>query len=267
MSPQLRSRNGFSVSAIRNISLSLSAGMLLVAGGAGAAFSSTAPVNIAQSTRSNVRIPEEPQADDPSNPNGETQTADGARFTCELVNGEYTVMYHPQTQDGESYAWATPTALGGGWTPEARCSEISRRLEAYRPDGLQELRTAVENNYNTICVTTQNNSACRIVLTVPPGQDPKITRDRVFQNLTVADSGGQTDAVNTFVDGSQAGELLEQVLGVDASKLGERSNSQLRPDGINLRPFLDREDGGTGTQLRSGTPSRHSPSLNPDNFR
>ncbi|NJN90156.1 MAG: hypothetical protein HC878_07090, partial [Leptolyngbyaceae cyanobacterium SL_5_14] len=104
-------------------------------------------------------------------------------------------MYYPQSQPGQAYAWATPTELGGGWTEERRCNEISRRLEFYRPDGLLEMQTGVENGYSTICVTTQQNASCRIVLTVPPGQDPLVTRDRVFENLAVADRGQQTDSV------------------------------------------------------------------------
>ncbi len=93
-----------------------------------------------------------------------------ARFTCQMMNGQYTVMYHPESQKGQSYQWANPTGLGGGWTAERRCNEISRRLEFYRPDGLQEMKTAMENGYNTVCVTTQKVPGCRIVLTVPPAR-------------------------------------------------------------------------------------------------
>lgn len=179
----------------------------------------------------------------------------GTRFSCQQQNGEYTVMYAPESQPGQLYPWATPTLLGGGWTPERRCAEISRRLEQYRPDGLLQLQTGVENGYNTVCVTTQQVSSCRIVLTVPPGQDPLATRDRVFENIAVADSGQTTDAVTTFSEGSD--DILGQignVLGIPGSDRSRRPAAS-----INLRPFLDRADGGTGTQLR--------PSLNPNRFR
>lgn len=190
-----------------------------------------------------------------------------SRFTCENNNGQYTVMYHPESQPNQSYPWAVPQALGGGWTPALRCNEISRRLELYRPDGLIELRTAMENNYNIICVTTEKNSDCRIVLTVPPGQDPLVTRDRVFQNLTVADSGQSTQGVNTFADRGQSGNLINQVgqlLNLNLPSLGlgnQRGNS------INLRPFLDRRDGGTGVRLQGGVSTRSGPQLRPENFR
>ena len=48
-----------------------------------------------------------------------------SRFTCELQDGDYTVMYRPKSEPGQAYPWAVPTEMGGGWTPERRC-EIGR---------------------------------------------------------------------------------------------------------------------------------------------
>jgi hypothetical protein len=187
----------------------------------------------------------------------------GTRFSCQTTNGQYTVMYAPESQPGKLYAWATPMTLGGGWSPERRCNEISRRLEFYRPDGLLEMQTGTENGYNTVCVTTQRNAACRIVLTVPPGQDPLATRDRVFENLTVADSGQQTSAVNTY---NGSGNLLNQIGEALNLNLPGSDRTSRPADSIQLRPFLDRADGGTGTRLQEGsTPSNYR--LNPDQFR
>jgi uncharacterized protein YndB with AHSA1/START domain len=177
---------------------------------------------------------------------------DDARFTCESeAAGRYTVMYHPQSQPGQSNAWATPTELGGGWTADRRCYEIARRLEFYRPDGLLELRTDVENGYNTVCVTTEAVPGCRIVFTVPPGQDPIATRDRVFSNLTIADSGERTQGVVTYADGG-GDDLLNRIGGALGIELpsSRGTNRMTRDSGaINLRPFLDPADGGTGERL------------------
>lgn len=213
----------------------------------------------------------DPEADEESR----TTSSNEARFTCEMNNGEYTVMYNPESREGEAYPWAVPRQMGGGWSAERRCNEISRRLESYRPDGLLEMRTAVENGYNTVCVTTQNVPSCRIVFTVPDGQDATVTRDRVFENLTIADSGQQTQGVNTFTNNrnttgsSQLGSLgqIGQILEQNLSKLAGRSQSS---DAIDLRPFLDPADGGTGTKLSSmpmKPTNSPSPSLKPDNFR
>ena len=178
-----------------------------------------------------------------------SRTTADVRFKCEYFRGEYTVMYTPQSQPDSPYPWAVPSRMGGGWTPQRRCEEIARRLELYRPDGLDELRTGVENGYQVLCATTQRDPRCRIVLTVPPGEDARQVRDRVFENLVLANDGQQTDGVYTFTDNnsnndvfSKLGELLE----------GRRSPSRRntnRSGDINLRPFLDRYDGGTSERL------------------
>ena len=85
------------------------------------------------------------------------------RFSCQPLNGEYTVVYQPESQPSQYFPWAKPVQLGGGWTPQSRCNEIARRLESYRPDGLQEMTTGQENGYNTVCVTTERVPGCRIV--------------------------------------------------------------------------------------------------------
>lgn len=187
------------------------------------------------------------------------------RFSCQLVNGQYTVMYQPQSHPNEYFPWATPAAMGGGWDSQSRCYEISRRLESYRPDGLIELSTDVVNDYNTVCVTTEQVPDCRIVFTIPPGQDPLVTRDRVFQNIVTADSGEQTNAVNTYRDRETNG--IGELFNWGESIFGGGKNRQVTSGSINLRPFLDPADGGTGTKLEEGVPKPSNSQLNPGNFR
>ena len=183
----------------------------------------------------------------PTNPT-RTTNAD-TRFTCEYINGEYTVMYRPETNNN-SFPWAIPSQLGGGWTPQRRCDEISRRLEFYREDGLLEMTTGIENGYDTICVTTQiDPTDCRIVLTVPPGQDPQITRDLVFENLLIADDGSQTQGVYTFTGNGSGTDILGDIGNI----INGRGNNSSSPDSIDLRPFLAPSDGGTGAQLKNNS--------------
>lgn len=193
--------------------------------------------------------------------NTTTRRNTDTRFTCEVVNGEYTVMYSPESRPNRSYPWATPGNMGGGWTPENRCNEITRRLESYRAEGLLEMSTGYENGYDTICVTTQADPTdCKIVLTVPPGQDAQVTRDLVFDNLLIADDGQQTQGVYTY--GENGGDLFNQVGNILESLEGNNSSPK-SPESINLRPFLDRADGGTGEQLGKGKGKRRSePTIN-----
>lgn len=192
-----------------------------------------------------------------------------SRFACQIHNGQPTVMYAPSSQPDQMYPWAVPQDMGSAWPAARRCEAISARLESYRPDGLLTLDTSVENGYNTVCVTTEAVSSCRIVFTVPPGQDPTLTRNRVFENLTIADQGQATEGVTTFTGGSggilgQIGEILGQP-SLGSGGLGSPTTT-MGP--INLRPFLAPSDGGTGARLTGGTTgSSAGRSLNPDNFR
>ncbi|MEC4984897.1 MAG: COP23 domain-containing protein [Oscillatoria sp. PMC 1068.18] len=171
------------------------------------------------------------------------------RFTCESSNGQPTVMYQPDSQPGEKYPWAVPVRLGGGWTEARRCDEIARRLEAYRSDNMMELSTRKEGNYDIVCVTSQVVPACRIVFTVPPGQNPWAVRDRVFQNLLTANSGDYTQGVVTYSGQNSIEGLL-------------RGNSA-QPANIDLRPFLDANDGGTATRIDdSETTNATEPEVN-----
>jgi len=213
-------------------------------------------------------LPAPPSPQSPSSPSPQTSNT---RFNCEYFNGEPTVMYRPDNQPGSSYPWAVPRTLGDGWTAERRCQEISQRLEMYRPDGLEELKTGYENNYQTICVTTQQVPGCRIVLTIPPGQSAEMVRDRVFESIAIADSGQMTQGVNAYTGGqnnnfiNQLGQLLGGKSPPQAQKNPKNTN------GINLRPFLAKSDGGTGEQLKKSVTSSSSPRsfhrFNTDKFR
>jgi len=242
--------------------LHLSASLPLLLGTALLLSSSPLPGN----AQSSDPLPDvDPQAE------GQAPVADDVRFECQLFNGEYTVMYLPESQPGQAYPWATPQAMGGGWTAENRCFTISDRLESYRPEGLAELQVGSENGYDIVCATTEQiPGLCKIVFTVPPGQDPTFTRDLVFENLTLADGGTDTTIVNTYT-GYGSNDILSEVgLGRVGQILGEiggsRSRTTARSNAINLKPFLDSADGGTGTALsrRNAASSR---TLNPDNFR
>ena len=201
----------------------------------------------------------------PPAPSTTAQNTD-TRFRCELVNGEYTVMYFPESQPNQSYPWAIPSELGGGWTPQRRCDAITERFETYRTEGLLELATGTENGYNTICVTTQlDPSDCKLILTVPPGQDPQLTRDLIFDNLLVADDGQQTQGVYTFGDSQSNDDLLgevEQVLGG-----GKRKKTGTSSGNINLKPFLDPADGGTGQYLTNSNSDNSNSERKPDLFK
>jgi hypothetical protein len=85
-----------------------------------------------------------------------------------------------------------------------------------------------------------------------------------------ADSGQQTTAVNTYTNRSSGGNELYN-LGRTLLGSGNQVNS-LR-SGIDLKPYLDTKDGGTGRNLKNGVAIRSQSQpqvrtrLNPDKFR
>ena len=227
-----------------------------------------------------VVVPTVPSGSSTTVPSGSSTTIptsttvdSSKRFSCQYNNGQPTVMYQPQSQPGQYFAWAAPQTLGGNWDAQRRCETIASRLELYRPDGLQELQIAVENNENIICVTTESQPNCRIVLTVPRGKDPYTIRNSVFQNLTTADSGQQTIAVNTYTNRNRGNG--DSLYSLGQTLLGGKNQVSSAKQGINLKPYLDPKDGGTGGKLRNGVEirrntntTRQAPSrLNPSKFR
>lgn len=251
----------------KGISLSTGIAVLLVGGNAFAlSHNGTSANSQTQLPRHALAQNIEQQAESQDSIPDVNESGD-ARFRCQFIDGQYTVMYLPESQPSVAYPWAVPGDMGGGWTSERRCNTISERLESYRPDGLQEMQTSTENGYNIVCVTTEQNETCRIVLTVPPGQNPELTRDRVFENIAVADNGVQTSAVNTFVGNNRGYQRLNEVLNRGLSALGIGNNSSQRSNAIDLRPFLDPADGGNATQLQGGIPVKTNSQLNPDRFR
>jgi hypothetical protein len=207
-----------------------------------------------------------------SNPIPTSTTVDSnTRFSCQYNNGQPTVMYQPQSQPGQYFSWAAPQTLGGGWDSQKRCQAIASRLESYRPDGLQELQIGVQNNENIICVTTEAQPGCRIVLTVPRGKDPYTIRNSVFQNLTTADSGQQTIAVNTYANRNRNNR--DSLFNLGQTLLGGNNQVNDSQSGINLKPYLDPQDGGNGGKLTNSTGIRRNTRLkspirlNPGSFR
>jgi len=271
MNYQLKNLPKFSLKQIGYLSVAIAMTLPLVAM---PSFAQIVPVETTTPSSTPSRLPSDNPNDKAANPT-DNKTA---RFSCQAREGQYIVVYQPKSQPQKYFPWAAPSTMGDGWSPERRCNEISRRLELYRPDGLLEMRTSTENGYNVICATTDKNSACRIVLTVPNGQDPIATRDRVFGNLATADSGQQTTAINTYRGRDRTlnditGDLglgidLSGINGVLGSVLSSnRPSSNVRGNNLYLKPFLDPSDGGTGSNLANNGFTGGGRRLNPDNFR
>ncbi|NEP11027.1 MAG: hypothetical protein F6J92_35555 [Symploca sp. SIO1A3] len=120
-------------------------------------------------------------------PNTTEEIPKNTQFTCELINGQYTVMYTPEGQSVYTSDWLTlkPEAsdfFGDAWSPQKRCQTISQRLELYRHDGFLQLRASTENGYDIVCMTTEQNPNCRIVFTLAPSEDAVLMVEQIVEN-------------------------------------------------------------------------------------
>lgn len=234
----------------------------------GSSRTTTTPTGTSTTTRTRTSTPTGTSTT--TSTSSSSQTVDMAtRFSCQMDTNGYTVMYSPESQPNQLFAWATPQALGGGWDSQRRCNTIAQRLETYRPDGLVELRSSSLNGYDVLCVTSEADPSCRLVLTVPPGRDAFQVRNDVFQNLVSADSGQATIGVNTYRGGG-----LEDAVNLGRTLLGNGKRAAVSKDAIQLKPFLDRKDGGNGKLLRNvkkttpqSRPTQSGNRLNPNLFR
>jgi hypothetical protein len=274
----LRHRHGFASELLslvgKGVGVSAGIGILLTSSGAFAAGSAN-QLLLADVVVPTVTVPTTPVSNSPA-PNTvptstQTSSGSGAHFTCENFNGNPTVMYYPDNQNGRGFAWAQPSDMGDTWTPQARCQAIAQRLEQYRTEGLEQMVTSKLNGYDIVGVTTDQVPGVQIVLTVPPGQDPQATRDKIFNNLTIAEAGNQTEAINTFT--SSGGGLcfnnkLGQFLHLGCPTTNQNHSITSAPSGntnIYLRPFLAPSDGGDGSLLGklTSTPARSTPQPKP----
>ncbi|WP_414619087.1 COP23 domain-containing protein [Calothrix sp. CCY 0018] len=234
----------------------------------GSTRTTTTPTGTSTTTRTRTSTPTGTSTTTSTSSSSQTVNT-ATRFSCQMDTNGYTVMYSPESQPNQLFAWATPQALGGGWDSQRRCATIAQRLETYRPDGLVELRTSTLNGYDVLCVTSEAQPDCRLVLTVPPGRDAFQVRNDVFQNLVSADSGQSTIGVNTYRGGG-----LEDAVNLGRTLLGNGKRAAVSKDAIQLKPFLDKKDGGSGNLLRNvkktvpqSKPSQSGTRLNPNLFR
>ncbi len=95
-------------------------------------------------------------------------------FRCDTSGENPTTIYQSNQGEPEPWIqWVSDRFSGSGWTPEARCQEVSSRLETYRRDKkLKYVTLGTVNNQSVICVASQDGGQCEgIIYTLKPGQD------------------------------------------------------------------------------------------------
>jgi len=95
-------------------------------------------------------------------------------FLCDTSGDVPTTMYQSGQGNSEPWIqWVSDHFSGSGWSPDARCEEVSSRLETYRQNKkLRYVTLGTVNNQSVICVATKDQGPCEgIIYTLKPGQD------------------------------------------------------------------------------------------------
>lgn len=95
-------------------------------------------------------------------------------FRCDTSGDVPTTMYQSGEGNSEPWIqWVSDHFAGSGWSPDARCQEVSSRLETYRKNKkLRYVTLGTVNNQSVICVASQDQGPCEgIIYTLKPGQD------------------------------------------------------------------------------------------------
>lgn len=117
-------------------------------------------------------------------------------FRCDTTAKVPTTVYQNSQGQAEPWiVWQSDYFSGSGWNPQARCKEVSSRLETYRSQGKLKYATlGTENNQPVICVASKNQGPCEgMIYTLKPGQDGVATLNNFF-----AWASGQEDIQSSY---------------------------------------------------------------------
>jgi hypothetical protein len=115
------------------------------------------------------------------------------KFLCESnsVGTPTTFVLLPGNVKREILNWRSNAFSRAGYTPEARCNQVTARMNQYTASGeAQYITHGTMNNIPVLCVSSSKGGGCNgLLYTLKPGQDGKATlRDflelnrRNFQN-------------------------------------------------------------------------------------
>lgn len=145
------------------------------------------------------------------------------RFSCSPAGGTPTTMAKTKRGAVPVIRWASKYFGASGWSPKARCAEVSDRFESYyRAGTLNFLTTGRMNRQSVVCVASRKGGPCSgLLFTLKPGSNP--------------------------------GSALQQLLGVRVGASGPLNESPARVY-IDMEDFLDKVPVKEESDANSNTP-------------
>ena len=120
------------------------------------------------------QIPNPSQNPAPTTQPGTPVATPQSGFRCDTSGEVPTTMYQSSQGNPEPWIqWVSDHFAGSGWSPDARCQEVSSRLETYRKNKkLRYVTLGTVNNQSVICVASKDQGPCEgIIYTLKPGQN------------------------------------------------------------------------------------------------
>ena len=91
--------------------------------------------------------------------------AQGTTFVCRSIDNVPTTVAETSRGSVSVIRWASHYFTGSGWTPEARCQEVSQRFQTYHQAGsMNYLTTGRMNRQPVICTSDRQGGACQNLL-------------------------------------------------------------------------------------------------------
>lgn len=125
-----------------------------------------------------------------------------ARFSCALGSGTPTTMAKTKRGYVPVIRWTSEYFGASGWSPEARCAEVSDRFNSYyQKDTLNFLTTGRMNRQSVVCVANYNGGPCSgLLFTLKPGSNPGRTLQQLLSVRVGASGPLNESTARVYID-------------------------------------------------------------------
>jgi hypothetical protein len=158
----------------------------------------------------------------------EPAQAQGTKFVCRSVNGVPTTVAETNRGVVPVIRWVSDYFSESGWTPEARCQEVSQRFQTYHEAGsINYLTTGRINRQPVICTSDRQGGTCQdLLFTLKQTSNPSQTLQELM-NVRVRASGPLNEtSEKIYVD---MGNFLETAPVLDLTNSNAPENSDSAP--------------------------------------
>lgn len=124
------------------------------------------------------------------------------RFSCSLGSGTPATVAKTKRGYVPVIRWTSAFFGASGWSPEARCAEVSDRFESYYKKGnLNFLTTGRMNRQSVVCVADYKGGPCSgLLFTLKPGSNPGRTLQQLLSVRVGASGPLNESTARVYID-------------------------------------------------------------------